>query len=376
MIIQGDCLVAMREMGDKSIDFIVTDPPYGLKFMGKQWDHGIPGVAYWAEMLRICKPGSMLAAFGGTRTFHRLTCAIEDAGWVIRDCISYLYGSGFPKSHNKFGLEGYGTALKPAWEPIILAMKPLDGTYAQNVEKWGVGGMNIDESRIQSDEIIMNHSRSAESAKSKGKYGDSSSQETHQTEGQKLGRWPANLILDEEAAQMLDQQTGSSKSSDRIRRNNPRKGSSKGADQYHEGKGFNVSGDASRFFYCAKASSSERNAGLEGIPLKESGAYGEFEGDGRGRQTEHQPRANNHPTVKPLALMRYIIKLLAPPNDPILLDPFAGSGSTLCAAKQLSIRAIGIELDPEYCEIANKRGEYYKRMHDAESQKPNQTEMF
>ena len=135
MIINGDSLAEMKKMGDCSIDFVVCDPPYGLKFMGKQWDHGIPGIPFWQEALRICKPGSMFAAFGGTRTYHRLTCALEDAGWEIRDCMMYLYGSGFPKSHNNFGIEGYGTALKPAWEPIIICMKPLDGTYKQNVEK-------------------------------------------------------------------------------------------------------------------------------------------------------------------------------------------------------------------------------------------------
>ena len=152
-IILGDCLEEMRKMADNSISAIVTDPPYGLSFMGKGWDHVVPEVSYWKEALRISKPGSFLIAMGGTRTFHRLTCAIEDAGWEIRDCISWLYGSGFPKSHNHFRVDGFGTALKPAWEPCIVTMKPLDGTFAQNAEKWGQAGINIDGCRIETDEL-------------------------------------------------------------------------------------------------------------------------------------------------------------------------------------------------------------------------------
>jgi site-specific DNA-methyltransferase (adenine-specific) len=329
-IINGDCLEVMRSMDGNSIDFVVCDPPYGLKFMGKSWDHGIPGVDYWQEALRVCKPGSMLAAFGGTRTYHRLTCAIEDAGWEIRDCISYLYGSGFPKSYNKFGIDGYGTALKPAWEPIIIAMKPLEGTYKQNVEKWGLGGINIDGCRIASELLDGRTNNGGGTSMFKGL----NLEYKHTLPS---GRWPANLILDEEAAQLLDEQSGISKS--------PPIGSmcagSKSGDIYKKGfigkisqNGFGDSGGASRFFYCAKASKSERNAGLEN-------------------------KLNAHPTVKPLSLMRYIITLLAPPGTPTLLDPFAGSGSTLCAAKQLGINALGIELDEDYCEIAEKRVSHY-----------------
>lgn len=375
---QGDCLEVMKTMKDNSIDFIITDPPYGLHFMGKTWDHfkrsnfdetgkykylenssfdnhsryvrkietGNSKAGTYderrndqfqefifevgKEMLRILKPGAHIAMWGAPRRFHRQTCGLEDAGFEIRDCIMWLFGSGFPKSHNNFGLKGFGTALKPAYEPIILAMKPLEGTYSQNVEKWGLGGINIDACRILSDEVISNHSRSPESAKSKGIYGDSSSQKTHQTDGQKLGRWPANLILDEEAGQMLDELSGISRSSNATRINKPSENKCmSGANTGHVSFGHNDSGGASRFFYCAKASKAERNRGLE--------------------------KPSSHPTVKPLALMRYIIKLLAPPGDPLLLDPFAGSGSTLIAAKELGIRFIGIEKEAEYCEIAEKR---------------------
>jgi DNA modification methylase len=390
-ILHGDCLEVMRTMDDNSIDFVVTDPPYGLKFMGKNWDHGIPGEEYWKELLRICKPGSMLAAFGGTRTYHRLTCAIEDAGWEIRDCIMWITGQGFPKSmdvskaidktlrcerevigkkidissgkemsikqakggnsgekseewnrpwkQNTEALQkncfitapssdlakifsGYGTALKPAWEPIILAMKPLEGTFAQNAEKWGVAGINIDESRIPTN---------GENPKGSGNRANQSiyMQGWKGNEGCKtpeLGRWPSNLILDEEAAEMLDQQAGI---------------------------------NASRFFYCAKASSSERNRGLEGMPIKQTmggGGLNNTDDDVCGKYGSIKaPQQNSHPTVKPIALMKYILKLLAPPGNPICLDPFCGSGSTLVAAKELGINCIGIEKEAEYAEIAQKR---------------------
>jgi site-specific DNA-methyltransferase (adenine-specific) len=320
-IILCDCLDEMKKMADNSIDFIVTDPPYGLNFMNKKWDDKVPNIDIWSETLRICKPGSMLAAFGGSRTHHHLMIALERAGWEIRDVVFWLHGQGFPKSHNHFGLEGYGTALKPAYEPIIIAMKPLDGTYAKNAEKWGVAGINIDSSRISTNENITNHSRSSESSISKGIYGDSQGQETHKTEGQKLGRWPSNLVLDEESAEMLDQQSGN---------------------------------NASRFLYCPKASPSERNKGLEGLPIKETHRYGS--GIGEGKHPELPSKGQNtHPTVKPISLMKYIIKLLAPPGNPTLLDPFAGSGTTILSAKELGINAIGIEKEQEYYEIAKAR---------------------
>jgi len=315
-IIEGDCLDKMKEMADCSFDFIVTDPPYGLHFMGKQWDDAIPRIDIWEETLRICKPGAMLAAFGGSRTHHRLMCVIEDAGWEIRDCIFYLYGSGFPKSHNKFGLEGYGTALKPAYEIIIICMKPLDGTYKQNVVKWGIGGINIDDSRIETDEILSFGSRQLGNGIKYGKCIPTSDGIQNPQ-----GRWPANIILDEEVAEEL--------------------------------------GEKSRYFYCAKASRAERNKGLEGMPLIECrtgcGGVMPIDDNGKDRDRFKKKAQNLHPTVKPIALMKYIIKLLAPPNNPTLLDPFMGSGSTLLAAKELGINAIGIEKQTEYCEIARAR---------------------
>lgn len=325
MIINGDCHIEMGKMEPNSIDFVVTDPPYGLNFMGKQWDSAVPNVDIWKEALRVCKPGSMLAAFGGSRTHHHLMIALEQAGWEIRDVIMWLYGSGFPKSHNKFGLEGFGTALKPAYEPIIIAMKPLEGTYKQNAEKWGVGGINIEDCRIETNEKCQS-SGSSIRGDSLGKYGDGLNN-SGRFESHSKGRWPANLILDEEAAIELDALTGILKSGKPgIRRKEHHSYSLNKLNITGEiESGIGDSGGASRFFYCAKASSKERGEG------------------------------NNHPTVKPISLMKYIINLLAPPGDPILLDPFAGSGSTLLAAKELGIRSIGIELNEEYCDIARKR---------------------
>lgn len=195
------------------------------------------------------------------------------------------------------GFGKYGTGLKPSYEPIIIGMKPLDGTYVQNAQKWGVAGINIDDSRIGE-------------------------------------RWPSNFLIDEGVAERID--------------------------------------NASRFYYCAKTSSRERNEGLEGLPLHEvAGCYGEFEGDGRGRQTEHRPAKNNHPTVKPLALMRYLITLISPPSNALILDPFAGSGSTVLAAKQLGISALGIEKQPEYAEIAKARVNSFKK-----ESTPDQLDLF
>ena len=398
----------MSDMEPNSIDFIVTDPPYGLHFMGKDWDkfkksnfdergdfkemedrerraiytaNAVAGSydpkrddefqdfmrRFGIEALRVVKPGGHIAMFGSPRRHHRQMSGLEDAGWEIRDCIFWCFGQGFPKSHN-FGKQmkdeawkGYGTALKPAYEPIILAMKPLDGTFKENAEKWGVAGINIDESRISGYKpSVPNPIFNSPTGKiyqmktGEGRNGDMSDNSK--------GRWPANLIFSEEAAQELDRQTGVKKSSFFDNSKGETNGfhdclGRSGRKRFDKG-GFSDSGGASRFFYCAKTSTAERNRGLEGMPLQQSNPN--FGSGGFSRPTdqperETKPVANHHPTVKPIALMKYIIKLLAPPGDPLLLDPFAGSGSTIFAAKELGIRAIGIELESEYVEIARKR---------------------
>ena len=360
-IIHNDCLIAMKEMEDNSIDFIVTDPPYGISFMSKKWDQQIPPPEYWKEMLRICKPGSYMACAGLPRMMHRLTSIVEDSGWVIRDMIIQIFGSGFPKSNN-FGKKlgepwsGYGTALKPAWEGWTLAMKPLDGTFAHNAEKWGVGGINIDASRVQT-KPRETHSDGNHTGNNKiyGKIG-----EGFQGNGANA-RWPANLILSEESAEELDKMTGVLKGSSGRKQIHTKDTS----DIYQSGLktndkivGYDECGGASRFFYCAKASSSERNKGLEGMPLKEGKrtlSGGVMKGNEEHGSHKLEKRQNTHPTVKPIALMKYIITLLAPPGNPICLDMFMGSGSTGVACKELSISFIGIEKEKEYVEIATKR---------------------
>jgi site-specific DNA-methyltransferase (adenine-specific) len=330
----GDCLDVMRTMEDNCVSAIITDPPYGLSFMNKGWDHTVPGVEYWQEMLRISKPGAHLLAMGGTRTFHRLTCAIEDAGWEIRDCLMWIYGSGFPKSHNHFGIEGYGTAVKPAYEPIIMAMKPCDGTFKQNAEKWGQAGINIDGCRIGTDTILTNGMGSMATACPNVPKSVDFVGKCH------IGRWPANVIFDEEAADTLDEQSGilSGPKKERVER---------------KGEG------ASRFFYCAKASSSERNEGLDCLPIGQTiggGGINNTEDNVCGKYGSIKAAAKNyHPTVKPLKLMEYLIKLIMPPDNGILLDPFAGSGTTILAAKRLGFSAVGIEKEEEYVKIAKAR---------------------
>ena len=339
----GDCREVMPELS--GITAVVTDPPYGLKFMGKEWDHGIPGEGFWTAIALACLPGAPLMSFGGTRTFHRLTCAIEDAGWWIRDCLMWLYGTGFPKSHDvskaiakgvgywrgKAGKvlsengsmsapnyertekgvpvteadklwNGYGTALKPAWEPIILAMKPLDGTFAYNAVTHGVAGLNVDGGRVGTEFLPEQKAGQAQL----GTFARSD-----MITPARVGRWPANVIHD-------------------------------------GGTGL---GSASRFFYCAKASKAERNCGCEDLPGK---SYN------MNRPHDSDPKMvpcinNNHPTVKPLALMRYLLTLVTYPERNIVLDPFMGSGSTGIVCVELGLPFIGIEKDEESFEIAKRR---------------------
>jgi site-specific DNA-methyltransferase (adenine-specific) len=348
MIITGDCLEEMRKMESNSISAVVTDPPYGLSFMGKGWDKAVPGPEYWKECLRITKPGGYLLAMGGTRTYHRLTCAIEDAGYEIRDCLMWIYGSGFPKSHNNFGIEGYGTALKPAYEPIIMAMKSPEGTFAQNTKKWGQAGINIDGSRIPTSERLSIGSGKRDLYEGGFKAYCSNAQNP-------LGRWPANVLLDEEASRILDEQSGVSKSNNTPRNNSPRRGCSMGREYERVSVGHDDFGGASRFFYCAKASANERNRGCDNLTpgaddwLRETSTISD----------SVNLKQNHHPTVKPLKLMEYLIKLVMPPKDGLLLDPFAGSGTTILAAKRLGFEAIGIEKNANYAQIARARLESY-----------------
>jgi DNA modification methylase len=414
----GDCLRVMpASICSNSIDAIVSDPPYGLDFMGKQWDRGVPGEPFWREALRVAKPGAHLVAFGGTRTYHRLTCAIEDAGWEIRDCLMWLYGSGFPKSldvskaidkaagaerphpkssftnlrHTVWSAQrcdecgrmrggdtthcqcprtapatdaarqwaGWHTALKPAYEPIILARKPLAGTVAANVQQFGTGAINVDGCRIGT-EVRTNAGMSSLGVMHDDEW------KPRSVESTVSGRWPANLILDAESAAALDAQTegqihsagaarsGSDESREGVRGmfGNPRQ-----TDRMHR---LGDSGGASRFFYTAKADAEDRNDGCEALDKRSAGDVTDRKDGTAGLQS---PRAgagrtsgnrNTHPTVKPTDLMRWLVRLVTPPCG-VVLDPFMGSGSTGRAAALEGCRFIGIELSPEYIAIAEAR---------------------
>jgi len=451
-IICGNCEEVLKKFPDNSIDTIITDPPYGLKFMGKKWDYDVPSVETWQECLRVLKPGGTTLIFAGSRTQHRMAVNVEDAGFILKDTIElffnqswidfyetldreqkkmfsnlssncnmfWLYGSGFPKATdiskqidkmagkkgkeidyiapdgkkrwggNSFSVakppDGRGVnkktlpatlkaklwngwkshGLKPAYEPILVCMKPNEGSYANNALKWGVAGLNIDGGRIEHNEPLKKTNRQKNTGNSwnKNNCGLRNNPNNMASADQK-GRYPANIILDEESARLLDEQAPKTGAFAKVKSGHS--GKSKGI--YHDyaqrgdnGETFYADGlqGASRFFYCAKASKAERNRGCEGL---ESKAKCEIDkmggskctiktGSGNERNVKYK---NNHPTVKPLALMKYLCTLTKTPTGGIVLDPFAGSGTTLMACKELKRDYIGIEKDPEYIEIARRR---------------------
>lgn len=533
LLVWGDSLEKLKELKDSSIDSVVTDPPYGLSFMGKKWDYDVPSVELWREVLRVLKPGGHLLSFGGTRTYHRMVVNIEDAGFEIRDQIMWIYGSGFPKSldvskaidkaagatreklkrtgktftgsnNNIAGItgefevesnipitatatawQGWGTALKPANEPIVLARKPIEKglTVAENVLKWGCGGLNIDGTRIA-------HNEECKPMKSQVVDGEMTSQKTFGNGGRSKdtlelkpnGRWPANVLFDEDAAELINGSCGQDVArfffvcgQEKIKDAGTfagKKTASKSECLNIAGFGSNttaqylmgttsitktetnliitfpilnaskntligtciiesekiirsltassiesvsvvsntealinlvnegqvlITGTVSlalppisksgarktantitpicesteknlRAFYIAKASKRERNAGLEGMPERAASGLpmrskdGERGGEGLdGTATDRLTKsANHHPTVKPIRLMEYLIKLVTPPNGQVL-DPFMGSGSTGCAAVKLGFNFIGIEREQEYVEIAKRRIEHWKQ---------------
>ena len=393
-LLLGDCRDSMRAMDAESIDAIVSDPPYGLSFMGKGWDHGVPGEGFWIEALRVAKPGAHLLAFGGTRTFHRLAVAIEDAGWEIRDCLMWVYGSGFPKSldvskaiDKAAGAEreryarpafggtfsddngstygtaisnapatseakqwaGWGTALKPAYEPIIMARKPLIGTVAANVLKHGTGAINVDGCRIEGDGGHMRPFQPTNNAREV--YGR---QVGFQPMNHSGGRWPANVLHDgsDEVTGLMP--TTTSGGTPFSRPSGMGYHGAAGQDDVAGNRG--DSGSAARFFYCAKASKADRDKGCDGLDAHKQDET-RNEGDPGGDNPRNRgagERSNHHPTVKPTDLMRYLCRLVTPPGGTVL-DPFMGSGSTGKAATLEGFSFVGCELQPEYMAIAEAR---------------------
>lgn|SRR5574343_104948 len=396
----GDNIESLKKLPDNSIHSVVSDPPYGLSFMNKKWDYNVPSVELWKEVYRVLKPGGHVLSFGGTRTYHRMVVNLEDAGFEIRDCITWQYGQGFPKSLNigkavdklqgnkrevvgklknyqdKRGLngqanvmenakpridididrgtsdqEGWGTALKPSVELICMARKPLsENTIAENVLKWGTGGINVDECRIGSEGGTMKVDINQESNTlfEGGRHNSGKVQNLNE------GRFPANSIWDEEAAKMLDEQSGL------VNQGHWPKGSTKGYGEFgggttsYEGVGpkDKTKSGASRFFYVAKVSKKERNMGLEDKTSKAAAEEKLHSGQDNGMK-------NNHPTLKPVQLMAYLCRLVTPPNG-IVLDPFMGSGSTGISALLEGFRFCGMELDEQYFKIAEARINNYE----------------
>ena len=400
-IFLGNCENELKNLPDNSVDSVVTDPPYELGFMGKSWDS--TGIAYnvdmWKEVFRVLKPGGHLLSFGGSRTYHRMACAIEDAGFEIRDQIMWVYGSGFPKSldvakalDKMAGVEfeakpasgvgfmnstddgynttlnqlvqtgestdeakkwkGWGTALKPAHEPIVMARKPLsEKTVAKNVLEHGTGAINIDGSRIGNE--VRTYGGMSANQPEVGTFRDDN-WVPKDIEVTVSGRYPANFIHDgsDEVVELFPD-TGKS-TGGRIGKKDTSGVNIVPAGQYEAGDpGFGDSGSAARYFYCAKTSKRDRNEGLTGFEEKrpddrtETG-MGTFVEKGVAKQ------ANHHPTVKPTDLMRYLVRMVTPPNGTVL-DPFTGSGSTGKAATLEGFNFIGVEQNPEYIKIAEAR---------------------
>jgi site-specific DNA-methyltransferase (adenine-specific) len=387
-LLTGDSREKLKELEDNSIDALVTDPPYLINFMGKDWDKENSPAAdatFWEEVLRVLKPGAHGLVFGHSRQHHRVMIALEDAGFEIRDCLMWLYGQGFPKSHNigkdakKLGnddWDGWGTALKPAYEPIILIRKPVEKklTIAKNVLKHGTGGLNIDASRIGTDEdfsSVKPRKMMSNQGSVKTDDHDHTASDTWQAAKDKLqnlGRFPANVLLDEVSAQILDEQApavGNAFKKTRTKDTSGGTGDSwktNGKKAGQDNGVYDGLSGASRFFYCAKVSKSERNAGCDGLEIKEHPSV-DFRPNHKVKADEghegtpfsrFKPERNNHPTVKPIKLMTYLTKLITPPNG-LVLDPFMGSGSTGMACALEGFDFVGIEMDPDYAQICEAR---------------------
>ena len=403
-VYNGDCLEVMDKIDKCSVDSVVTDPPYHLTsivkrfgkegsapaqfgtdgafaraskgFMGKEWDGG--DIAFQVETWRKCyellKPGGHLIAFSGSRTYHRMAVAIEDAGFEIRDQCIWLYGSGFPKSHNVGN--GWGTALKPAHEPMVLARKPLsEKSVAQNVDKFGTGAINIDACRIEGEvkhpDTMPDFRDQGEQSKAaigvdKLSFGQTSNAKRKQLSDSDLldnqtGRWPSNVMHDgsEQIQEIFPETSSTEVSRERTHKGIWTAGELADTEQFMPAYG--DQGNASRYFYCAKTSKDERNSGLHGFETKMMGMSGGAQSVGEGYDKGQDiglnkviASKNTHPTVKPVELMRYLVRLVTPKGG-LVLDPFMGSGSTGMGAREEDFKFVGIEKEEEYYEIAKAR---------------------
>lgn len=327
-IIQGNNIDVLKTFPDNYFDSVVTDPPYGISFLGKDWDSDTGSLETYQECLRVLKPGGYLLAFSAARTYHHLAITIERAGFEIRDQIMWIYSSGFPKSHdvgkklNKQNIDndyqGWGNALKPAHEPICMARKPCVGSIVNNVQQYGTGAINIDGCRIGDDIMPVGAHTQTSSLFDKNK-------KSAYAEETRIGRFPSNVIGEIEGYQ--------------------------------------------KFFYCPKVNRNERHSGfdLSTIPTNPEGKYDRSEGMGNALDRLLTKKGNNHPTVKPVELMKYLIKLVTPKNGTVL-DPYNGSGSTGMAAVELGYNYVGIELDDSYVEISKKRIDAHDKKHNINSE--------
>lgn len=386
-IINADVMDGLAQLADESVHAIVTDPPYHLTtgknggsgeasatlatphgrarvttgFMGMKWDGG--DVAFrsetWREALRVLRPGGYLVAFGGTRTYHRLACAIEDAGFEVRDQLAWVYGSGFPKGTDKAKIpddwQGWNTGLKPAWEPIVLARKPMIGTLAQNLQAHGAGALNVEGCRVDGgprpDVRGTANRGDSVNAYGDGLHGSVMLGETTE------GRWPANLLHDgsDEVLQHFPYSPGQQGAVTGEEPSSPFRNAYGKMNRTSASAPRLDTGSAARFFYCAKASREDRNDGLNGLPARPL-LWSSGEQNPGAFQSPNTKRAaqNHHPTVKPTELMAYLVRLVTPPGGTVL-DPFMGSGSTGRGALLEGLDFVGIEIAPEYVEIAKRR---------------------
>ena len=425
----GDSAEILKQYPDNHFDSVVTDPPYGIEFLAKEWDKNTGPIEVWRECLRVLKPGGHLLAFSAPRKYHRLATNLEDIGFEIRDQIMWIYGSGFPKSHNvgnaidklngagnrghaissgnrfhpttgeprpngekldKYearteqgkGWEGWGTALKPAHEPIVMARKPFKGTVAQNVLEWGTGAINIDDTRISATDLPgpEHYSKKHATGAINGERFNNTDYEGNIdiesiSKAQELGRFPSNVIMSEEEGKVLDDKTGIIKSVG---------GKRKKEDGEYNAAGYKIKNQAgadcnlyvneplrgaSKYFYCPKVSRKERNMGfdLKSVPVNEYNdptkvkehplwdpSIGTNVARLQAKVRQVEGKGNTHPTVKPVALMKYLVTLVTPKGGKVL-DPFNGSGSTGMAVKEFGGEYVGIDLNKDYIEIAKKR---------------------